>query len=57
MVTSGAITQRLDRLEVCGLVTRTPSTADGRGVHVTLTDQGRELIDQALPDHAGSGTW
>ncbi|WP_326820051.1 MarR family transcriptional regulator [Streptosporangium sp. NBC_01639] len=51
MVTSGAITQRLDRLETRGLVTRTPSESDGRGVHVTLTDEGRALIDQVLPDH------
>lgn len=51
MVTSGAITQRLDRLEERGLVTRTPSDSDGRGVHVALTDAGRALIDQALPDH------
>jgi DNA-binding MarR family transcriptional regulator len=51
MVTSGAITQRLDRLEARDLVTRTPSESDGRGVYVTLTDEGRALIDQALPDH------
>ena len=51
MVTSGAITQRLDRLEERGLVARTPSDSDGRGVHVLLTDEGRALIDQALPDH------
>ncbi|TDC93849.1 MarR family transcriptional regulator [Nonomuraea deserti] len=51
MVTSGAITQRLDRLEARGLVTRTPSDLDGRGVHVTLTDEGRALIDQVLPHH------
>jgi len=51
MVTSGAITQRLDRLQARGLVTRTPSAADGRVVHVTLTEDGRALIDQALPDH------
>ncbi len=51
MVTSGAITQRLDRLEVCGLVTRTPSATDGRVVNVALTDDGRALIDAALPDH------
>lgn len=51
MVTSGAITQRLDRLQARGLVTRTPSESDGRGVHVALTDDGSELIDQALPDH------
>lgn len=51
MVTSGAITQRLDRLEARGLVTRTPSDSDGRGVQVALTDEGRALIDRALPDH------
>ncbi len=51
MVTSGAITQRLDRLEARGLVTRTPSDSDGRGVHVVLTDEGLALIDRALPDH------
>ncbi|CAN5402102.1 MarR family transcriptional regulator [soil metagenome] len=51
MVTSGAVTQRLDRLQARGLVTRTPSESDGRGVHVALTDDGRALIDQALPDH------
>lgn len=51
MVTSGAITQRLDRLQERGLVTRTPNESDGRGVYVALTDEGRALIDAALPDH------
>ena len=51
MVTSGAITQRLDRLEGRGLVTRTPSENDGRSVVVTLTPEGRALIEAALPDH------
>ncbi|MFB6721328.1 MarR family winged helix-turn-helix transcriptional regulator [Kribbella sp. NPDC056345] len=51
MVTSGAITQRLDRLEARGLVTRTPSETDGRGVHVTLTAKGLQLIDGVLPGH------
>jgi len=51
MVTSGAITQRLDRLQARGLVTRAPSGSDGRRVHVALTDDGRALIDQAMPDH------
>ncbi|MFF4619092.1 MarR family winged helix-turn-helix transcriptional regulator [Nonomuraea jabiensis] len=54
MVTSGAITQRLDRLESRGLVTRTPSEADGRVVYVTLTDEGYALIDRALPDHVAT---
>lgn len=51
MVTSGAVTQRLDRLETRGLVTRTPSESDGRVVYVSLTDDGRALVDRALPDH------
>ena len=51
LVTSGAITQRLDRLEERGLITRTRSVADGRAVVVTLTPAGRETLDAALPDH------
>jgi DNA-binding MarR family transcriptional regulator len=54
MVTSGAITQRLDRLESRGLVSRTPSATDGRVVHVSLTPAGRALIDRALPDHVAT---
>ncbi|MFJ2863442.1 MarR family winged helix-turn-helix transcriptional regulator [Kitasatospora sp. NPDC087314] len=51
MVTSGAITQRLDRLEARGLVTRTASDVDGRSREVALTPEGHDLIDRALPDH------
>ncbi|UPK76253.1 MarR family transcriptional regulator [Nocardioidaceae bacterium SCSIO 66511] len=51
MITSGAVTQRLDRLEEKGLVARTPHESDGRGVYVTLTDDGRRLVDETLPDH------
>ncbi|MEU4801726.1 MarR family transcriptional regulator [Actinosynnema sp. NPDC023587] len=51
MITSGAVTQRLDRLEARGLVTREPSPVDGRGVVVALTDEGRALVDETLPDH------
>ncbi|MGK5549006.1 MarR family winged helix-turn-helix transcriptional regulator [Streptomyces sp. URMC 127] len=54
MVTSGAITQRLDRLEARGLVSRSPSASDGRSVVVALTAAGRELIDAALPDHVAT---
>ena len=51
MVTSGAISQRLDRLEARGLVTRSPSETDRRGVQVALTRQGLDLIDKVLPTH------
>jgi DNA-binding MarR family transcriptional regulator len=51
MVTSGAITQRLDKLEARGLVSRRPSETDGRGVLVSLTPAGLELIDAVLPTH------
>lgn len=51
MVTSGAVTQRLDRLEEDGLVRRSRSDSDGRGVDVTLTEKGLSLIKQTLPDH------
>ena len=51
LVTSGAITQRLDRLEEKGLITRERSEADGRAVVVTLTEAGRKALDAALPDH------
>ncbi|TDV42239.1 MarR family winged helix-turn-helix transcriptional regulator [Actinophytocola oryzae] len=51
MVTTGAMTKRLDRLERDGLVTRRHSAADGRGRVVALTKAGRELIDRAFTEH------
>ncbi|MFG2999639.1 MarR family winged helix-turn-helix transcriptional regulator [Streptomyces sp. NPDC048340] len=51
MVTTGAMTKRIDRLERGGLVTRRRSTADGRGRVVALTGAGREVVDAAFTDH------
>lgn len=51
MVTTGAMTKRLDRLEEAGLVERRLSDADGRGRVARLTDPGRALIDEALTAH------
>lgn len=51
MVTTGAMTKRIDRLERDGLVTRRRSAVDGRGRVVALTKAGRELIDQAFTEH------
>lgn len=51
MVTSGAMTNRLDRLEKAGLIRRAPHPSDRRGVVVQLTEKGRDLIDEALAAH------
>lgn len=51
MVTSGAITKRIDRLEKAGLVVRSVRADDGRGRVVGLTAAGKSLIDQAFTEH------
>lgn len=51
MVTTGAMTKRIDRLQRAGLVTRRRSAADGRGRVVALTPAGRSLIDRAFTEH------
>ena len=51
MVTSGTMTNRIDRLTAKGLVRRIPDPEDRRGILVELTQQGRELIDRALISH------
>ncbi len=48
MLTSGAMTNRLDRLETKGLVRREADPGDRRGVRVVLTDSGLTLVDQAI---------
>jgi DNA-binding MarR family transcriptional regulator len=50
LVTSGTMTNRLDRLERAGLVGRAPDPLDKRGVLVTLTPAGRARVDAALID-------
>lgn len=49
-VTSGTMTNRVDRLTTRGLVGRTERPDDRRGVLVTLTDDGRARVDAALAD-------
>lgn len=48
LVTAGAISQRLARAESTGLITREPTAASRRGVLVTLTAQGHELIERTV---------
>lgn len=51
VVTSGAVTKRVDRLVTLGLVERRPSGTDGRSRLVALTPKGRDLIDRAFTAH------
>ena len=48
LVTSGTMTNRVDRLAARGLVERLPDPHDRRGVLVRLTDRGRSTVDGAL---------
>jgi len=48
LITSGAMTARLDRLARRGLINRTPDSADRRAVLVALTEQGEVHADRAL---------
>ena len=49
-VTSGTMTNRVDRLVSRGLVTRGQAPDDRRVVIVQLTDQGRGAVDAAMGD-------
>ena len=51
MVTTGAISKRIDRLERDGLVEQRAADDDGRGRVVELTAAGRTLIDEAFGAH------
>ncbi len=50
LVTSGTMTNRIDRLAAAGLVRREPDPRDRRGVLATLTERGQEVVDAALTD-------
>ncbi|MCA1296743.1 MarR family winged helix-turn-helix transcriptional regulator [Stappia indica] len=54
MVTSGTMTNRIDRLEKAGLVRRDRNPEDGRGFVVALTEAGFALIDAAVSDHVAN---
>lgn len=51
MVSSGGMTNRLDRLERAGLVARRPDPGDRRGTQVGLTEGGRRLVDEVVAEH------
>ncbi len=54
MVTSSAVTKRIDRLERAGLVTRTVSTEDARSRRIRLTEAGFGLVDRLMAVHVAN---
>ena len=51
LISSGALTNRINRLESAGLVKRTPDQDDRRGVNVSLTEKGLNVIEEAAGRH------
>lgn len=54
LVSSGTMTNRLDRLEALGLVERIANPEDRRGMDVALTAQGLALVDEAVTNHVAN---
>ncbi|MGW0754660.1 MarR family winged helix-turn-helix transcriptional regulator [Streptomyces sp. NPDC002587] len=51
LVTTGAITKRVDGLEARGPVSRSVAEADSRGRLITLTAEGVALMDELIAVH------
>ncbi len=51
MLTSGAMTNRVDKLDSKGLIARTHSQEDRRSVTVQLTEKGFHLIEEVMDEH------
>lgn len=54
MVSSGTMTNRVDRLEKAGWVERIPDECDRRGTLIQLTDKGFALIEEAVTAHVAN---
>ncbi|MFD7163224.1 MarR family winged helix-turn-helix transcriptional regulator [Streptomyces violascens] len=54
MVSSGTITNRVDKMEAKGLVERVRDGEDRRTVKIRLTDHGHEVTRAAFDDHLAS---
>lgn len=53
LISTGTMTNRLDKLEAAGLLSRHPDPADRRGVLVELTAEGRTTLDRYIELQAG----
>lgn len=51
MVTSGTMTNRLDRLEESDLIERRRNPQDGRGFLIALTQKGFDLVEAVVSAH------
>ncbi|MFM0010180.1 MarR family winged helix-turn-helix transcriptional regulator [Paraburkholderia sediminicola] len=54
MISSGGMTNRLDRLERAGLVERLPDPNDRRGKLIALTESGKHVIDETIGRHVAN---
>ena len=54
MISSGGMTNRLDRLERSGLIERRPDPNDRRGKLIALTTTGRRVIDETITRHVAN---
>lgn len=54
IVTSGGMTKRLNALEARGLIRREPDPNDGRSSAVSLTREGKHLVEAILPEHVAN---
>jgi DNA-binding MarR family transcriptional regulator len=54
MVTSSAVTKRVDRLEQAGLVTRSIDPEDARARRIRLTEAGIALIERLVETHVAN---
>jgi MarR family transcriptional regulator, 2-MHQ and catechol-resistance regulon repressor len=51
LISSGSMTYVIDKLEKRGLIQRNDCLNDRRVIHVTLTDEGKELMLEIMPKH------
>jgi DNA-binding MarR family transcriptional regulator len=54
MISSGGMTNRLDRLERAGLIERRPDPNDRRGKLIALTAAGMRVIDETITRHVAN---